>query len=142
MKGAVVTLGTFDGVHRGHPAVCAEVMKRSRASGLTSVVVTFDPHPLAVVNPAAAPKLLTLPEEKRALVTAQGIERFVLMRFTPDVAQLDAAAFVHRLRAEYTMHELVMGYDHGFGRGRDGDVHEMEEDGRDGGLRVGECVAG
>ena len=127
MNGAVVTLGTFDGVHRGHQAVFAEVMKRSRASGLTSVVVTFDPHPLAVVNPAAAPKLLTLPEEKRALVTAQGIERFVLMRFTPDVAQLDAAAFVHRLRAECAMHELVMGYDHGFGRGRAGDVQVVKE---------------
>ena len=136
MKGAVVTLGTFDGVHRGHQAVFAEVMKRSRASGLTSVVVTFDPHPLAVVNPAAAPKLLTLPEEKRALVTAQGIERFVLMRFTPDVAQLDAAAFVHRLRAEYAMHELVMGYDHGFGRGRAGDVQGVKELGSAAGFGV------
>jgi riboflavin kinase/FMN adenylyltransferase len=87
-----------------------------------SVVVTFDPHPLAVVNPAAAPKLLTLPEEKQELVTAQGIERFVLMPFTPALAQLDAAAFVRRLCDAYAMRELVMGYDHGFGRGRAGDV--------------------
>jgi riboflavin kinase/FMN adenylyltransferase len=120
--GAVVTVGTFDGVHRGHHAVLAEVLRRSRAGKLTSVLVTFDPHPLAVVNPTAAPQLLTLPEEKVDLVTTVGIERFVLMSFTPAVAQLDAEAFVRRLCDEYDMGELVMGYDHGFGRGRAGDV--------------------
>jgi len=93
---------------------------------LASVLVTFDPHPLAVVNPAAAPKLLTLPEEKRDLVTGLGIDRFVLMPFTPAVAQLDAEAFVGQLCDEYGMHELVMGYDHGFGRGRAGDVELVE----------------
>ena len=121
-RGAVVTMGTFDGVHRGHHAVLAEVTRRARVSGLASVLVTFEPHPLAVVNPAAAPKLLTLADEKRALVAAQGIEQFVLMPFTPAVAQLDAEAFVGRLRDAYAMRELVMGYDHGFGRGRAGDV--------------------
>jgi riboflavin kinase/FMN adenylyltransferase len=124
--GAVITCGTFDGVHRGHQAVLAEVTRRARANGLTSMLVTFDPHPFAVVNPAATPKLLTLPEEKQALVTAQGIERFVLMPFTPAVAQLDAEAFVRRLQDEYAMRELVLGYDHGFGRGRAGDADFVE----------------
>src|SRR5437016_668363 len=123
---AVVTLGTFDGVHRGHQAVLAEVTRRARAGKLTSVLVTFDPHPLAVVNPPAAPKLLTLSEEKKDLVTAAGIEQFVLMPFTPAVAQLDAEAFVRRLCDEYAMRELVMGYDHGFGRGRSGDVELVQ----------------
>jgi riboflavin kinase/FMN adenylyltransferase len=122
MHGTVVTLGTFDGVHRGHQAVLAEVRKRTQAAQLESVLVTFEPHPLEVVNPAAAPKLLTLTDEKRELVTAQGIARFVVMPFTAAVAQLDAEAFVGRLRDEYDMRELVMGYDHGFGRGRAGDV--------------------
>lgn len=126
MSGAVLTLGTFDGMHRGHQAVLAEVTRRARAGRLTSVLVTFDPHPLAVVNPAAAPKLLTLPAEKQDLVTAQGIERFVLMPFTPMVAQLDAEAFVRRLCDDYAMRELVMGYDHGFGRGRAGDVELVQ----------------
>ena len=126
MSGAVLTLGTFDGMHRGHQAVLAEVTRRARAGRLTSVLVTFDPHPLAVVNPAAAPKLLTLPAEKQDLVTAQGIERFVLMPFTPVVAQLDAEAFVRRLCDEYAMRELVMGYDHGFGRGRAGDLELVQ----------------
>ena len=126
MSGTVVTLGTFDGVHRGHQAVLAEVRRRAAARKLASVLVTFDPHPLAVVNPAAAPKLLTLPAEKEALVAAQGIDRFVLMPFTPAVAQLDAEAFVRRLCDEYAMRELVMGYDHGFGRGRAGDVELVQ----------------
>src|SRR5882672_11421148 len=134
--GAVVTVGTFDGVHRGHQAVLAEVMRRARAERLTSVLVTFDPHPLAVVNPAAAPKLLTLPAEKEALVKAQGIDRFVLMPFTPAVAQLDAEAFVSRLCDEYGMRELVMGYDHGFGRGRAGDVELVERLAREQGFRM------
>ena len=124
--GAVVTLGTFDGLHRGHQAVLAEVKERARAKRLASVLVTFDPHPLAVVNPAAAPKLLTLPDEKRELVAAQGIEQFVVLPFTPAVAQLDAEAFVRRLCDEYAMRELVMGYDHGFGRGRAGDVELVQ----------------
>jgi riboflavin kinase/FMN adenylyltransferase len=120
--GTVVTCGTFDGVHRGHQAVLGEVTRRAAANGWTSVLVSFEPHPLAVVNPAAAPKLLTLSDEKQELVTAQGIERFVLMPFTPAVAQLDAEAFVLRLREEYALRELVMGHDHGFGRGRAGDA--------------------
>ena len=123
---AVVTMGTFDGLHRGHQAVLAEVTRRARAAKLASVLITFDPHPLAVVNPAAAPKLLTLPAEKEALVQAAGIERFVLMPFTPEVAQLDAEAFVRRLCDEYGMRELVMGFDHGFGRGRAGDVELVQ----------------
>lgn len=133
---AVVTMGTFDGLHRGHQAVLAEVTRRARAGKLASVLVTFDPHPLAVVNPAAAPKLLTLPAEKEALVKAQGIDRFVLMPFTPAVAQLDAEAFVSRLCDEYGMRELVMGYDHGFGRGRAGDVELVERLGREQGFRM------
>lgn len=126
MSGTVVTLGTFDGVHRGHQAVLTEVTRRARAARLRSVLVTFEPHPLAVVNPAAAPKLLTLPDEKKELVSACGIEQFVLMPFTPVVAQLDAEEFVRRLCDQYGMRELVMGYDHGFGRGRAGDVELVQ----------------
>lgn len=121
-KGAVVTCGTFDGVHRGHQAVLGEVIRRARSKQLASVLVTFDPHPLEVVNPAAAPKLLTLPQEKQELVAATELDRVVLLTFTAAVAQLDAEAFVRRLRDEYGMQDLVLGYDHGFGRGRAGDV--------------------
>jgi riboflavin kinase/FMN adenylyltransferase len=89
---------------------------------LASLLVTFDPHPLEVVNPAAAPKLLTLPDEKRELVAAVGVDRMVVLPFTRDVAQLPPDAFVRQLRDEHDLRELVLGYDHGFGRGRAGDA--------------------
>lgn len=135
-RGTVVTVGTFDGVHRGHQAVLAEVVQRARRGDLDSVLVTFDPHPLEVVNPAAAPKLLTLPDEKRAQI-AGTVDRLVLLPFTPAVAQLDAAQFVERLRAEHGMHELVLGYDHGFGRGRGGDADVVRRLGAERGFAVG-----
>jgi len=87
MSGAVVTVGTFDGLHRGHQRVLAEVVARARDRGLTSVLVLCDPHPLEVVNPAAAPKLLTLPDEKRELLAAAGLDRVVVLPFTREVAQ-------------------------------------------------------
>jgi riboflavin kinase/FMN adenylyltransferase len=123
MAGAVVTVGTFDGVHRGHQAVLAEITRRARVRGGESVVVTFDPHPLAVVNPGAAPPLLTLPPEKRRLLEAAGVSRVETLPFTPELARLEPVAFVREvLRARWRMDELVLGHDHGFGRGRSGDV--------------------
>lgn len=124
MSGTVVTVGTFDGLHRGHQAVLAEVVRRTQAGrrGLASRLVTFDPHPLEVVNPAAAPKLLTLSDEKRELVAAAGVDGMVVLPFTRDVAQLPPEAFVRQLREEHDLRELVLGYDHGFGRGRAGDA--------------------
>lgn len=123
MAGAVVTVGTFDGVHRGHQAVLVEIIRRARARGSESVVVTFDPHPLAVVNPGAAPPLLTLPAEKLRLLEAAGVSRVETLAFTPELARLEPVAFVRDvLRTRWRMDELVLGHDHGFGRGRSGDV--------------------
>ena len=121
MSGTVVTVGTFDGLHRGHQCVLAEVVERARKGGLTSVLVTFDPHPLEIVNPAACPKLLTLPDEKQELLAGAGLDRVVMLAFTREVAQQSPEAFIQGLRAEYAMQQLVLGYDHGFGRGRSGD---------------------
>jgi len=121
MIGAVVTVGTFDGLHRGHQRVVAEVVGRARAGGLTSVLVLCEPHPLEVVNPAAAPKLLTLPEEKRELLAGMGLDRVVVLPFTREVAQQSPEEFIRRLRAEHALQQLVLGYDHAFGRGRSGD---------------------
>ena len=121
MIGAVVTVGTFDGLHRGHQQVLAEVVGRARAGGLTSVLVLCDPHPLEVVNPAAAPKLLTLAAEKQELLAGAGLDRVVVLPFTREVAQLSPEDFVRRLRAEHALQQLVLGYDHAFGRGRSGD---------------------
>jgi riboflavin kinase/FMN adenylyltransferase len=122
MTGSVVTVGSFDGVHRGHQAVLAEIVRRAQAGGGESVVVTFEPHPLEVVNPSAAPRLLTTLEEKRALLLGAGVRRVAVLPFTPALSQLGPQEFIQTLRAEFGMRELVLGHDHGFGRGRSGDV--------------------
>ena len=136
-NGAVVTCGTFDGVHRGHQAVLAESVKRAKASGLESVLVTFEPHPLEVVNPPAAPKLLTLPDEKREVLARTGVGRIEVLPFTPELARLEAAEFIRDvLRGRFGMRELVLGYDHGFGRGRSGDVEVVRRLGAEDGFAV------
>jgi riboflavin kinase/FMN adenylyltransferase len=137
MPGAVVTVGTFDGVHRGHQTVLAEIVRRARAGGRESVVVTFDPHPLEVVNPAAAPRLLTLPAERHPLLVACGVGRVVTLPFTAELARLSPEEFVRSvLRAEVGMQELVLGHDHGFGRGRSGDVDTVRRIGAADGFAV------
>ncbi|HEU5261469.1 MAG TPA: bifunctional riboflavin kinase/FAD synthetase [Gemmatimonadales bacterium] len=121
--GTVATVGTFDGVHRGHRAVVAEIVRRARAGGSGSLIVTFDRHPLEVVNAPAAPRQLTLLDEKRELLAGLGVDRIEVLRFTPELARLEPDEFIRQiLRARYAMRELVLGYDHGFGRGRTGDV--------------------
>src|SRR5205823_11220390 len=105
-----------------------------------SLVVTFDPHPLEVVNPAAAPRLLTRPDEKRELVAALGLDRVELVPFTAALARLSPEQFVREvLRARYGMRELVLGYDHGFGRGRTGDVDRVRRLAAEDGI-VGDVV--
>src|SRR5205814_8594908 len=137
MTGTVPPGGPFGGVHRGHQAGLAEIVRRARAGGLASLVVTFDPHPLEVVNPAAAPRLLTLPDEKREIVAALGLDRVELVPFTTALARLAPEQFVRNvLRAQYGMQELVLGYDHGFGRGRTGDVDLVRRLARDDGFAV------
>lgn len=137
MPGTVATVGTFDGVHRGHQAVLAEIVRRARAGGRDSVVVTFDPHPLEIVNPAAAPRLLTLPAERYPLLLACGVDRVVTLPFTAELARLSPEEFVRGvLRAEVGMQELVLGHDHGFGRGRSGDVDTVRRIGAADGFAV------
>src|SRR5438045_554204 len=108
MSGTVATIGTFDGVHQGHRAVLAEIVRRARAreGGLQSVLVTFDRHPLEVVNPPAAPKLLTLPEEKREILAGLGLDRVEMLPFTPELAGLAPEEFVRQVRSEEHTSEL------------------------------------
>jgi riboflavin kinase/FMN adenylyltransferase len=134
---AVVTVGTFDGVHVGHQSVLTEIARRAQAQGLKSVLVTFDPHPLEVVNPGAAPLLLTLPHEKRAILAQTPVDHAVFLRFTEEMRRLSPEAFVRDvLEARLHVAELVIGHDHGFGRDRAGDVELLRRIGAEDGFRV------
>ncbi|HYW31617.1 MAG TPA: bifunctional riboflavin kinase/FAD synthetase [Gemmatimonas sp.] len=124
--GAVLTVGTFDGMHRGHQDVLHRVVSRGLATSRPSVVVTFDPHPLEVIKPESAPRLLTMHREKLELFAACGVSYVVVLPFTRSLAAYEADAFVDVvLRARYGMRELLVGHDHGFGRGRMGDIDTL-----------------
>ncbi len=126
LRGTVLTVGTFDGVHRGHHLVLARLAARSRDTGLASVLVTFSPHPLEIVNPAAAPLLLTPGDEKTEVLAESRIDYTVVLPFNAALAAYDAERFVDEvLLGRLAMRELLVGYDHGFGRGREGDVEVL-----------------
>lgn len=121
--GSVVTVGTFDGVHRGHREVLDQIVTRAQAAGRMSVLVTFEPHPLAVVNPAAAPPRLTTAEERLEALATCALDRVVVLRFDRAMAALEPEEFVEQVLVQRCgMRELVIGHDHGFGRGRRGNV--------------------
>jgi len=135
--GSVVTVGTFDGVHRGHHAVLEEIARRGTASGRQSMLVTFEPHPLDVVNPAAAPPRLTTAAERLEVVATSAIERMLVLHFDRAMATKSPEEFVDQvLLQRCDMRELVIGHDHGFGRGRAGDVQTLQELGRTRGFPV------
>ena len=122
----VVTVGTFDGVHRGHWQVVEEIGRRAAEAGGRSVLVTFDPHPLRIVRPEAAPLLLTTPDEKKAALACSRLDYVVFLPFTPELREYSPRRFVEEvLLGRFGMSELVIGYDHGFGRGRSGDVNTL-----------------
>ena len=138
VQGAAVTIGTFDGVHRGHLDLIARLVAQADDLKLHSVAITFEPHPLDVVNPAAAPPLLTVGEEKLDVLSQTGLDHVVVLEFTHDLAALSATEFVDQvLRDNFRMRHLLIGYDHGFGRERAGNATVLQELGESRGFSVG-----
>lgn len=121
-QGSIVTVGTFDGVHLGHLHVLRRLAERGRETGRRSVLVTFHPHPLEVVNPAAAPLLLTVGDEKIEVLAEVGLDSVVVLPFTPTLQRYAPEAFVALLQRRVRLRELLIGHDHAFGRGRTGGV--------------------
>lgn len=135
--GATVTVGSFDGVHLGHQAVLQEIDRRAREAGLASLLVTFDPHPLEVVNPDAAPPLLTTGPERLEILAQSPLDYVMLLRFDRYLAELTPERFVREVLVERcAVKELVIGHDHGFGRGRSGDVETLRLLGKSYGFEV------
>ena len=127
VRGTVVTVGTFDGVHLGHQAILHDVRRRARARNGHAVLLTFDPHPLSVVRPEVAPPLLTLPDEKKEILAQLGLDVAAFVSFTLQFSRYSPEQFVEALVVpRFRPAEIVIGYDHGFGRGRAGDVSVLE----------------
>src|SRR5882672_2559749 len=137
----VITVGTFDGVHRGHRDVVERLVARAHALKIPSVLVTFEPHPLEIVNPAAAPLVLTTHDEKLEVLAETGIDYLAVVPFTAELAAYSAEDFVELiLRRCFRLSDLLIGYDHGFGKQRAGNVDVLKTLGERDGFRV-EVVA-
>ncbi len=120
-RDGVLTLGNFDGVHRGHQALVTEAACQARALAASAVAVTFDPHPLQLLRPAAFQPVLTTIDDRAALLHAAGADQVLILETTPALLHLTARAFFERLiRGALAARALVEGYNFAFGKGREG----------------------
>jgi riboflavin kinase/FMN adenylyltransferase len=130
LKNACVTIGNFDGVHNGHQQLFATVVEKARALNGTSVVITFDPHPLQVLLPGGI-KLISTCQQKEELIEQSGIDVLLVIPFSKEFAKTTADTFVADLLIEKLgVKELVVGYDYAFGKGRSGNITFLKEQGR------------
>jgi riboflavin kinase/FMN adenylyltransferase len=128
---SVVTIGVFDGVHKGHQAIIGHTVRRAEELGVRSVVVTFDPHPAEVVRPGSHPAVLTEPGRKAELIEALGVDVLCVVPFTPDFSRLPAEAFAHDVLVDHLHAALVVvGENFRFGHRAAGDVALLEQLGR------------
>lgn len=133
----IVALGTFDGVHRGHQAILGRTIGWARAVAGTAAVLTFDRHPLEVLRPGAAPRPITPPSLKAAILEDLGIDLLVVARFDRAMADTPAEDFIARALVERLgAVGVCVGYNFGFGRGRAGTPALLEEAGRAHGFGV------
>jgi riboflavin kinase/FMN adenylyltransferase len=128
VKKPVVTLGTFDGVHLGHRAIIERLVKKAKGKGKKSLLVTYEPHPQSVVAPESAPKILTTLEEKLFFLEKLDIDVTVVINFDKDLARHEAKPFVEEILIKrLNVGDLVIGYDHAFGKNRAGRVEFLKE---------------
>lgn len=134
---SVVTIGVFDGIHRGHQAIIGHAVKRARDLGIQSVVVTFDPHPAEVVRPGSHPAVLTGPARKAELIESLGVDVLCVLPFTVEFSRRTPEQFVHDLLVEHLHAALVVvGENFRFGHRATGDVALLERLGRTFGFAV------
>ncbi|WP_168583657.1 bifunctional riboflavin kinase/FAD synthetase [Gephyromycinifex aptenodytis] len=134
---SVVTLGNFDGVHRGHRAVLSRTVETARERGLAAVAVTFDPHPVAVLRPEAAPGMITSTAHRLELLQQAGLDAVLVMEFTRELATWTPEEFVTRVFVEALKVEVVVvGADTRFGVRNSGDITTLRQLGQTHGFEV------
>jgi riboflavin kinase/FMN adenylyltransferase len=138
---SVVTVGTFDGLHRGHQAIIAALKKEARSRNGSATVVTFDPHPQAVLQRPDKPpvQILTTTEEKISLLQRENVERIFVIPFTLEFSRTSSENFVREiLHRRLGLQAMVIGHDHGFGKNREGDFATLQRLGNELGFAVRE----
>ena len=133
----VITLGTFDGVHIGHKKILDRVKNEAAKTGGRSFLITFDPHPKNVVGDRDGIKILTTTREKKEILEKYGLDNVFIIKFTKEFSQLTSEEFFKKYIIDgIGIKEIVIGYDHHFGRGRGGDEHTLREMGKEYGFEV------
>ena len=125
LHGCWLTVGVFDGVHLGHQRLLRRLVQGARAEGLPAAVLTFHPHPAAVLGKQPGLKVLSTPDERAALLAGLGVEHVLTLPFDPDLAALSAQDFLARVQEHVHARALLVGYDFALGRGREGDVPRL-----------------
>ena len=137
LTSSVVTIGMFDGVHRGHRVILGRAVELARELGVPSVVLTFDPHPAEVVRPGSHPSVLAAPRLKAELMEQAGLDAMLILPFTPVLAQLPAEDFARSvLFGRLHARAIVVGANFRFGRQARGDVTLLRELGAAAGVEV------
>ncbi|MFN5333918.1 MAG: bifunctional riboflavin kinase/FMN adenylyltransferase, partial [Bacteroidota bacterium] len=125
---AVVTIGTFDGVHLGHQKIIQQLKEEAFSIGGESVLITFHPHPRHIIHPDLHLSELTTLEERIQLLRKYGIDNLVVVPFTETFASLSAEKYIQEFLVEnFHPHKIIIGYDHKFGNNREGDFHLLEK---------------
>jgi len=124
-----MTIGSFDGVHLGHAAVLAKTIEAARAESAQPTLITFEPHPRCVLDPANCPQSITTLQEKLALIEARGIEHAIVLRFDRALSALSPQEFIDQLAGVMEMRRWVIGFDFAFGRERSGNADWLREHG-------------
>lgn len=130
LTGSWLTIGVFDGVHRGHQEIIRQLTAGAHASGAPAVLLTFSPHPAKVLAGREIP-CLTTPEERAEILFSLGVDEVITMQFTRALAERSAEDFMAELKTRLGLRKLLIGYDFALGRGRAGDFQRLSQIGRE-----------
>ncbi|MBK5107048.1 MAG: bifunctional riboflavin kinase/FAD synthetase [Anaerolineales bacterium] len=125
-----LTIGTFDGVHRGHQEIVRSLVSNAHADGSEAVVLTFYPHPAVVIGKRQNPSYLTTPEERAALLGGLGVDVVITFPFTQPISKLSAQEFITILKSHLDMKHLIVGPDFALGHNRIGNIEYLGEAGK------------
>ena len=126
-----LTVGSYDGVHLGHLDVIGHAVSGAREIKGRSALITFEPHPRCVLDPANCPQSITTLHEKLALIEAAGVDHAIVLRFDRELSSLSPQEFLDRLAASMEIRRWVIGFDFAFGRGRTGNADWLRTSGHD-----------
>lgn len=126
LQRAVITVGTFDGVHKAHRVVLDQLSRIAKSINGTSVIMSFSSHPRKIINPDFPLNILTTQEEKNILFQKMGIDTLIYIDFTQSIAAMSYIDFIKYLTQKIDIKTIVVGYDHNFGKNKEGNIYNLK----------------